>query len=156
MGHFVVFSNTRQWEKETNMGVASVMTCKIRLISHHMKTLYRLAHSIQAVQILLKRLLKSPHGSKSYSTCMLHQSNILFVAPRLKIMVLLRENYIQYQNWAYFVIISKCSFFFFFCWKLITASWSNLIEKLKNGIKILVGQAVLELLIKTFFCMFDQ
>ena len=35
-------------------------------------------------------------------------------------------------------------------------SWSELSEKLKNGIKILVGQVVLELLIKTLVCMLDQ
>ena len=37
--HFVVFSNTGLWQKETNMAVASTMTCKIGLMWHHIKTL---------------------------------------------------------------------------------------------------------------------
>ena len=37
MGHFVVFSNTVLCKEETNMAVASVMTCKIDLIWSHMK-----------------------------------------------------------------------------------------------------------------------
>ena len=35
-------------------------------------------------------------------------------------------------------------------------SWSKLSEKVRNGIKILVGQAIFELLIKTYFACFDQ
>ena len=36
------------------------------------------------------------------------------------------------------------------------ASWIKLFEKLKIGIKVLVGQVVLELLIKTVICMFQS
>ena len=38
-GHFVVFSHTAPCQEETNMSVASMMTCKIGLIWHHMITL---------------------------------------------------------------------------------------------------------------------
>ena len=37
LGHFVVFSYTGLWRKETNMAVASMMTRKIGLIWRHMK-----------------------------------------------------------------------------------------------------------------------
>ena len=37
---WLYFSNTRLWWEETNMAVASKMTCKIGLIWRHMKTLY--------------------------------------------------------------------------------------------------------------------
>ena len=39
MGHLVMFSNTMPCKEETNMVVASMMTCKIGLIWRHMKTL---------------------------------------------------------------------------------------------------------------------
>ena len=39
----------------------------------------------------------------------------------------------------------------FYTEKVIWAFWNKLSEKLKNGIKLLVGQAVLELSIKTMF-----
>ena len=39
-GHFVEFSFTRLWRKETNMVVTRLMPCKIGLIWRHMKTLY--------------------------------------------------------------------------------------------------------------------
>ena len=47
--------------------------------------------------------------------------------------------------------ISKLSTLF---WKIISASWTKLSKKPKNGIKISVGQAVLELLIKTCKLLF--
>ena len=42
MGHFVVFSNTVPCKEETNMAVASMMTCKIdlKLASHENPLLY--------------------------------------------------------------------------------------------------------------------
>ena len=40
LGHLIVISNTAPCRKETNMAVASMMTCTIGLIWRHMKTLY--------------------------------------------------------------------------------------------------------------------
>ena len=40
--------------------------------------------------------------------------------------------------------------------KIIYAPYSKLSKELKNSIKIVPGQAVLELLIKTIFWLFDQ
>ena len=60
VGPFVVFSNARLWGKETNMAVASMMTCKIGLIWRHMKTLYRLW---QEVTIAVRyQLIYSKHS----------------------------------------------------------------------------------------------
>ena len=40
MEHFVTFPTTLPCQEETNMAVASMLTCKIGLIWHHMNTRY--------------------------------------------------------------------------------------------------------------------
>ena len=57
------------------------------------------------------------------------------------------------QNWNWVCLCAISNYLHFFM-KWYDVSWSKFSEKLRNGIKISVGQVVLELQFKTIFFMF--
>ena len=65
MGHFVVFSNITLCKEETNMAIASMMTCTICLIWRHMKTLNcrwgnsKMRSHLKSSQVILSFRFKS-------------------------------------------------------------------------------------------------
>ena len=71
MEHFVTFPYTFTHEQETNMAVASMMTCKICLIWRHMKTPYYI-HTTWVSHVHHMGITSTPHGYHMYTTWVLH------------------------------------------------------------------------------------